>query len=111
VLTNLLLNANAAVRQIAPERQPTICITAETADYRTRVGVWDNGTGIPPDLLDKVFDPFLSTRDVGQGIGLGLSICHALIQAHGGEIAVRSQQGSWTEVAFELPLQQTEARA
>jgi signal transduction histidine kinase len=111
VLTNLLLNASAAVRQVAPERDPTIRITAQTAGQRTRVGVWDNGTGIPPDLLDKVFDPFLSTRDVGQGIGLGLSICHALITAHGGEIAVRSQQGSWTEVAFELPLRRTETFA
>ncbi len=111
VLTNLLLNASAAVRQVAPDRDPTIRITAETAGLRTRVGVWDNGTGIPPDLLDKVFDPFLSTRNVGQGIGLGLSICHALITAHGGEIAVRSQQGSWTEVAFELPLERAEVFA
>jgi two-component system sensor histidine kinase PhcS len=107
VLTNLLLNAGAAVRQIAGARAPKIRISAEMLDGRTRVQVWDNGGGIPPQLIDKVFDPFLTTRDVGQGLGLGLSICHSLVTAHGGEIRVRSQHGSWTEVAFELPLQRT----
>lgn len=107
VLTNLLLNAGAAVQQVTAERKPTIRISAEVLDGRTRVQVWDNGGGIPPHLIDKVFDPFLTTRDVGQGLGLGLSICHSLVTAHGGEIHVRSQHGSWTEVAFELPLQRT----
>ncbi|HEY3493166.1 MAG TPA: ATP-binding protein [Polyangiaceae bacterium] len=106
VLTNLLLNAGAAVRQVAAERKPTIRISAEVLDGRTRVQVWDNGGGIPPHLVDRVFDPFLTTRDVGEGLGLGLSICHSLVTAHGGEIRIRSQHGSWTEVAFELPLQE-----
>jgi signal transduction histidine kinase len=107
VLTNLLLNAGAAVRQVAAARRPTIRISAEVHEGRTRVQVWDNGGGIAPSLIDKVFDPFLTTRDVGEGLGLGLSICHSLVTAHGGEIRVRSQHGSWTEVAFELPLQRT----
>jgi signal transduction histidine kinase len=107
VLTNLLLNAAAAVKQVAGTRTPTIRISAEVANGRTRVQVWDNGGGIPPALVDKVFDPFLTTRDVGEGLGLGLSICHSLVTAHGGEIRVRSQHGSWTEVLFELPLQRT----
>jgi signal transduction histidine kinase len=107
VLTNLLLNAGAAVRQVAGARAPPNPHSAEVLDGRTRVQVWDNGGGIPPALIDKVFDPFLTTRDVGQGLGLGLSICHSLVTAHGGEIRVRSQHGSWTEVAFELPLQRT----
>ena len=106
VLTNLLLNAGAAVRQVASARTPTIRISAEVLDGRTRVQVWDNGGGIPSHLIDKVFDPFLTTRDVGEGLGLGLSICHSLVTAHGGEIRIRSQHGSWTEVLFELPLQE-----
>jgi signal transduction histidine kinase len=108
VLTNLILNASAALKGANMDRKkPKIRLSAEVSQGKTRVSVWDNGTGIPDHLIDKVFDPFLTTRDVGQGMGLGLSICHALVVAHGGEIRIRSQLGSWTEVAFELPLRQT----
>lgn len=107
VLTNLILNAAAALKTRSGDRKPKIRLSAEVSQGKTRISVWDNGTGIPEQLIDKVFDPFLTTRDVGQGMGLGLSICHALVVAHGGEIGIRSQLGSWTEVSFELPLRQT----
>jgi signal transduction histidine kinase len=106
VLTNLLLNAAAAVRQVTDVREPSIFISAEARRSGTKVCVRDNGVGIPAELLSKVFDPFLTTRDVGQGMGLGLSICHTLVAAHGGEIRIQSEYGSWTEVVFELPAQQ-----
>lgn len=111
VLTNLLLNAGQAVRQVKREREPTISVKAEARPSGARISVWDNGGGIPEDLLDKVFDPFLTTREVGQGLGLGLSICHALVAAHGGEIRVQSQHGSWTEVMFEVPAREKGAAA
>ncbi|HMJ11163.1 MAG TPA: ATP-binding protein [Polyangiaceae bacterium] len=111
VLTNLLLNAAAAVRQVAGERDPTIRIEAEARANGVRVRLRDNGGGIPPEIVDKVFDPFLTTREVGQGLGLGLSICHALIAAHGGEIRVQSQHGSWTEITFEFPVVERGAAA
>jgi signal transduction histidine kinase len=111
VLTNLLLNAGAAVRQVAGQREPTIRIHADATPSGVRVRLWDNGGGIPAELLDKVFDPFLTTREVGQGLGLGLSICHALIAAHGGEIRVQSQHGSWTEITFEFPVVERGAAA
>jgi signal transduction histidine kinase len=111
VLTNLLLNAGVAVRQVAGQREPTIRIHAEAGQSGVRVRLWDNGGGIAAELLDKVFDPFLTTREVGQGLGLGLSICHALIAAHGGEIKVQSQHGSWTEISFEFPVVERGAAA
>ena len=110
VLVNLLLNAEAALRASHADRSPTIRIGA-TTDRRLRVFVWDNGTGMPASLLDKVFDPFVTTQDVGQGMGLGLSICNTLVEAHGGSMSVQSEEGEWTEVAFELPLQPKEGIA
>jgi signal transduction histidine kinase len=112
VLVNLLLNAEAALRASHADRSPTIRIGATTTDRRRlRVFVWDNGIGMPASLLDKVFDPFVTTKDVGQGMGLGLSICNTLVEAHGGSMSVRSEEGEWTEVSFELPLQPQEGVA
>ncbi|HEV8549018.1 MAG TPA: ATP-binding protein [Polyangiaceae bacterium] len=107
VFTNLLLNAGNAVRTISHERMPTIEIRAKGGRGGASVVVRDNGTGIPEELLGKVFDPFLTTRDVGKGMGLGLSICRAVVAAHGGDIRVRSQAGSYTEVEFDLPQPET----
>jgi len=66
--------------------------------------VQDNGTGVKKDLLPKLFDPFFTTKDVGQGMGLGLSICHTIIKNHGGQISIESEEGQWTRVTFDLPL-------
>ena len=103
VLTNLLLNAGSAVRMVSQERRPTIEIAASLALGGASIRVRDNGTGIPEELIGKVFDPFLTTRDVGKGMGLGLSICRAVVTAHGGNIRVRSRAGSFTEVEFDIP--------
>jgi signal transduction histidine kinase len=103
VLTNLLLNAGNAVRSVSHERPPTIEIVASSVYGGASIRVRDNGTGIPDELIGKVFDPFLTTRDVGQGMGLGLSICRAVVTAHGGDIRVRSRAGSFTEVEFDIP--------
>lgn len=103
VLTNLLLNAGNAVRSNSHERPPTIEIVASRGHGGASIMVRDNGTGIPDELVGKVFDPFLTTRDVGKGMGLGLSICRAVVTAHGGDIRVRSRAGSFTEVEFDIP--------
>ncbi len=103
VLTNLLLNAASAVRMVSHERAPAIQIVASGASGGASIRVRDNGTGIPEELIGKVFDPFLTTRDVGKGMGLGLSICRAVVTAHGGDIRVRSRAGSFTEVEFDIP--------
>ncbi len=108
VLTNLVLNAEAALRRSSALREPCIRITAVSGADATIITVWDNGVGIPARLLAKIFDPFVTTGDVGEGMGLGLSICHALVAAHDGRITVHSEEGQWTEVRIELPQRRAE---
>ena len=63
----------------------------------------DNGVGIAESARNKVFDPFYTTGEPGQGMGLGLSICHTIVKSHGGSISIQSSEGDWTEVSFDLP--------
>jgi two-component system NtrC family sensor kinase len=68
------------------------------------VSIQDSGKGIAPNVVDKIFDPFFSTKGVGQGTGLGLSISYGIIQSHGGDILVKSQVGIGTEFIISVPL-------
>ena len=70
---------------------------------RRLISVSDNGEGIPADVIDKIFDPFFTTKDVGSGMGLGLSICHAIIKSHAGSLDVQSEPSLGTVVAISLP--------
>jgi two-component system NtrC family sensor kinase len=68
------------------------------------VRVRDNGTGIPPDIRDKLFQPFFTTKPTGEGTGLGLSISYDIVtQQHGGTITVDSRVGEYTEFTVRLP--------
>ena len=65
---------------------------------------FDIGTGIPPDVKEKIFNPFFTTKPAGEGTGLGLSICHDIIvKQHGGSIEVDTQPGEFTEIRVVLP--------
>lgn len=101
VLVNLLSNAAKAV---AGRKPGIIRVSAEAEEGRWLVRVWDNGHGIKPEDLSKVFDPFFTTADVGEGMGMGLSICHSIITHHGGQLRVASQEGAWTEFTFDLAM-------
>jgi len=69
-----------------------------------QIGIRDNGTGIPPDVKEKMFDPFFTTKPAGEGTGLGLSICHDIIvKQHAGSIEVDTQPGEFTEFRIVLP--------
>jgi len=100
VLINLLGNAGAALRGVAA---PRIGVTAVQRDGRVCVTVSDNGPGIAPQHLARVFEPFFTTRAVGQGLGLGLSICYSVVQRHGGQLSVDSVPGVLTQFRFDLP--------
>ncbi|MDP3832788.1 MAG: ATP-binding protein [Hydrogenophaga sp.] len=102
VLINLLSNAAHAV-QAARREQPRIAVTVAQRGERLSVSVRDNGSGIAPENLGRVFEPFFTTRDVGAGLGLGLSVSYGIVQRHGGTLAVESEAGSWTEFTFDLP--------
>jgi len=103
VFMNILSNAVQAI-----EGPGTIWIhTKRFGKFRGEdavlISIQDSGTGIEPSNLDKIFDPFFSTKKVGQGTGLGLSISYGIIQNHGGEIRVKSEQGAGTEFQIILP--------
>jgi len=101
VLINLLSNAGLALRAAA-RHNPWICVRASHEDGRLRVSIRDNGTGIKAEHLDRVFEPFFTTRDVGRGLGLGLSVSYAIVQRHGSTLTAASELGAWTEFSFDL---------
>ena len=88
VLINLVVNAIEAVKEI---EEPRLTLSAEVINNRTLVKVSDNGMGMPPELLDKIFIPFFSTRKTGSGIGL--SLCKQIMLLHKGNIQVQSAPG------------------
>jgi C4-dicarboxylate-specific signal transduction histidine kinase len=104
VLVNLIANAAAAVRAVEEQRQPEIAISSWIEGNELFVSVRDNGTGIDPKIQSQIFDPFFSTKDVGEGMGLGLAVSHRIIANHGGSLSVKSSLGEWTEFRFNLPL-------
>lgn len=102
VLINLLSNAAHALPAVK-RAEPRIVVRALLKGDRLRVEVRDNGQGIDPTLIGRVFEPFFTTRDVGAGLGLGLSVSYGIVQRHGGTLSVDSVFGEWTEFAFDLP--------
>ncbi|WP_197332005.1 two-component system sensor histidine kinase PhcS [Ralstonia syzygii] len=102
VLINLLSNAALAMHKVQREN-PRIDISAEWRNGRLFVVVMDNGPGIAEKNLSRVFEPFFTTREVGKGLGLGLSISYSVIQHHGGTLSVSSQEGEWARFTFDLP--------
>jgi two-component system sensor histidine kinase PhcS len=102
VLVNLIGNAAVALRA-ANHAQPAIHISAAWDSERLHVAVRDNGPGIPAENLARVFEPFFTTREIGQGLGLGLSISYSVIERHGGILMAESAFGEWTRMIFDLP--------
>ncbi|REG61649.1 two-component system sensor histidine kinase PhcS [Paraburkholderia sp. BL6669N2] len=102
VLINLFSNAALAMHK-AGTASPKVHVTAQWRDDRLHVNVRDNGPGIAAENLARVFEPFFTTREVGQGLGLGLSISYAVVERHGGILFAESQLGEWTAFNFDLP--------
>ena len=69
------------------------------------IKVKDNGNGIPQKVVDKIFQPFFTTKPTGQGTGLGLSLSYDIVKAHGGEIKVETKEGEGAEFIIQLPIQ------
>ena len=101
VLINLLGNAALALVKAA-RALPRISLLGEHRGGRLWLAVRDNGTGIAPENIGRVLEPFFTTREVGAGLGLGLSVSYGIIQRHGGTLAVSSEFGAWTEFSFDL---------
>jgi len=86
------------------EYQPTVSLTTKRSSKGVEIRVKDNGTGISEAVLEKIFQPFYTTKPAGQGTGLGLSLSFDIIKAHGGELKVESQSGVGTEFCILLPI-------
>ena len=108
VVLNLLLNARDALADHDAEEGKTIQIAvderqAEDGTSRVCLAVRDNGPGIPARDLDKVLEPFFTTKRETGGTGLGLSISHGIVESHGGSMTIESQPGRYTQVLICLP--------
>lgn len=104
VLLNIINNALQAL-PVLPECGGKITLTTTYRPEKDSVIVEcrDEGTGIPPDIMRDIFKPFFTTKEVGKGTGLGLYISHQIIQKHGGDIHVASEEGKGTTFTIELP--------
>ena len=71
---------------------------------KIEIRVTDNGNGIPQKIVDKIFQPFFTTKPTGQGTGLGLSLSYDIIKAHGGQIKVETKEGEGSEFIIQLPV-------
>jgi len=109
VLLNLISNGfYAATRRKAQadggDYEPILAASTRDLGDRVEIRIRDNGTGIPPEVKEQMFNPFFTTKPAGEGTGLGLSISHDIIvKQHGGSIEVDTQPGAYTEIKITLP--------
>jgi ligand-binding sensor domain-containing protein/signal transduction histidine kinase len=108
VMLNLINNAFYAVsdkKKLLPgdlDYKPTVAVITKKDNNKVEIRVKDNGNGIPANLLEKIFQPFFTTKPSGQGTGLGLSLSYDIIKAHGGELKVETKEGQGTEFIIHL---------
>ena len=108
-LLNLILNGFYAATKRKAEAnggnyEPTLSAATKNLGDRLEISIRDNGIGIPPDVKEKIFNPFFTTKPAGEGTGLGLSISHDIIvKQHGGSIEVETRPGEFTEIRVILP--------
>jgi PAS domain S-box-containing protein len=103
VLVQLIENAEQAMRRHS--RQGRLVVRSRQLQDRVQLEIQDNGVGIPQDNLRRIFDPFFSTAEVGEGMGLGLSMAYGILREHGGRILVSSRQGEGATFTMDLPAQ------
>ena len=108
VILNLINNAFYAVtdkKHQQPEGyDPTVSVSTKLVGNKFLISVKDNGNGIPQKVLDKIFQPFFTTKPTGQGTGLGLSLSYDIVKAHGGELKVETKEGEGSEFIIQLPI-------
>jgi two-component system, NtrC family, sensor kinase len=112
VILNLITNAfyvvnekkNASTSVVVEPYEPTVSLSTKKINDKILISVKDNGNGIPQKVLDKIFQPFFTTKPTGQGTGLGLSLSYDIVKAHGGEIKVETKEGVGSEFIIQLPI-------
>ncbi len=108
VLLNLFNNAFYAVSEKVKKQkqgyEPTVSVSTKKLGNLIEIRIEDNGTGIPSEIIDKIFQPFFTTKPTGQGTGLGLSMSYDIVKAHGGELKVESKEGDGAVFVIQLPV-------
>ncbi len=112
VILNLITNAFYSVTEkkktllntTGQQYEPTVWVSTKKINDNIEVSVKDNGMGVPQKVLDKIFQPFFTTKPVGQGTGLGLSLSYDIIKAHGGELKVENKEGEGADFIIQLPI-------
>ncbi|WP_299850174.1 ATP-binding protein [uncultured Roseovarius sp.] len=105
VFINLILNAEQAMRDSATGSGITVSTKATKDGQGIEITVEDDGPGIPENLRSRVFEPFFTTKDVGEGTGIGLALCHRIVQSHNGRITLSSGSGEGSRFRIFLPLE------
>jgi two-component system, NtrC family, sensor kinase len=109
VILNLINNAFYAVNEKQKEDgsgyEPTVVVSTKKINGKVEIRVRDNGNGISKGVIDKIFQPFFTTKPTGQGTGLGLSLAYDIVKAHGGEIKVETSEEEGCEFVIQLPTQ------
>lgn len=108
IYTNAFYAANKKKKEPGKNYEPAVSVSTKKLNdkpgsYRVEIRVKDNGNGIPQKLLDKIFQPFFTTKPTRQVTGLGLSLSYDIIKTHCGEIKVGSKEGEGAEFIVELP--------
>jgi two-component system NtrC family sensor kinase len=108
VILNLVNNAFYAVnekkKQSGEGYEPTVSMSSKRINSKAKIKVKDNGDGIPQKVVDKIFQPFFTTKPTGQGTGLGLSLAYDIVKTHGGELTVETKEGEGSEFIIQLPV-------
>ncbi len=109
-ILNLITNAFYVVTEKKMQHpngyEPTVSVTTKKRGDKVSVSIKDNGNGIPQKVLDKIFQPFFTTKPAGQGTGLGLSLSYDIVKAHGGELKVETKEGEGAEFIICLSLKE-----
>ena len=113
VILNLITNAfyvvnekalSAVLTPIAAKYEPIVSVSTKKINNKVEIKVADNGNGIPAKVLDKIFQPFFTTKPTGQGTGLGLSLSYDIVKAHQGELKVETKEKEGTTFIIQLPI-------
>ena len=108
VILNLITNAFYAVtekkKQAGVDYEPTVSVSTKKINDKVEIRVADNGHGIPQKIMEKIFQPFFTTKPTGQGTGLGLSLSYDIMKAHGGELKVETNESEGSVFAIQIPI-------
>ena len=95
---------NEKKKSSASDYLPKVSVSTKKSGGQILISIKDNGNGIPQKIVDKIFQPFFTTKPTGQGTGLGLSLSYDIVKAHGGEIKVTTKEGEGSEFLIQLPI-------